>query len=222
MRPSLHAAFLFSLLSFFATASAADLTAEEVRWLKAAGPVLAYSQQLKLPLDIIVQPQARANDVALAMGFANGRCKLVLSLRGNPDAWQVLAGVPAARHDLLIETMAAHELGHCWRYARHAWHALPAGFVAVDGKDTAGGAARREEAYADLAALAWTRWRHPEEYAHVYRWMRGLRTSVALSGNSHDTRTWLRLAGDPRRLGVVTQPFADVAMLWREGVDQDR
>jgi hypothetical protein len=222
MRQSLHLAFFFFLTSLFATASAADLTAQEVRWLKAAGPVLAYSQQLNLPLDITVQPQARPNDVALAMGFANGRCKLVLSLRGNPDASRVLADVPAARQDLLIETMAAHELGHCWRYAHHAWHALPAGFVAVEGKESLGGGARREEAYADLVALAWTQWRHPAEYAGIYHWMRGLRASVALSGNSHDTRTWLLLAADPRRLGVVTQPFADVSVLWREGVSQDQ
>ena len=31
--------------------------------------MLAYSQKLKLPIDIIVQPQARAGDVPLAMGF---------------------------------------------------------------------------------------------------------------------------------------------------------
>jgi len=222
MRQSLHLALFLSIIPPFATASGADLTAQEVRWLKAAGPVLAYSQQLNLPLDITVQPQARPNDVALAMGFANGRCKLVLSLRGSPDAVNVLAGVPAARQDLLIETMAAHELGHCWRYVHHAWHALPAGFIAVNGAGAASGAARREEAYADLVALAWTRWRHPGAYAQVHRWMGGLRTSVALSGNSHDTRTWLRLAGDPRRFGVVTEPFSDVSMLWREGVHQDK
>ena len=216
---------LLALFFYFHAANAADLSAQEVRWLKAAAPVLAYSQTLQLPVDITVQPQPRAGDVALAMGFANGRCKLVLSLRGNPDAAQVLAGVPQEQQDLLIETMAAHELGHCWRYARHAWHALPAGFVATIATfgSTAGDvAARREEAYADLVALAWTQWRHPGRYRQVYRWMRGLRDSVPLSGNSHDTRTWLRLAHDPQRLGVVAQPFADVSRLWSKGVLQDR
>jgi len=222
MRLSLHLAFFTCSTALFTAAGAADLTAQEVRWLKAASPVLAYSQALKLPVDITVQPQARPNDVALAMGFGNGRCKLVLSLRGNPDAERVLAGIPAAQQDLLIETMAAHELGHCWRYAQRAWHALPAGFVANDGKAAADSAARREEAYADLVALAWTQWRHPGQYGQVYRWMRSLRDSVPLSGNSHDTRTWLHLAGDPQRLGVVAQPFADVATLWREGIVQDK
>ena len=213
---------LLALFFYFNAAGAADLTPQEVRWLKAAAPVLAYSQALQLPVDITVQPQAHAGDVALAMGFANGRCKLVLSLRGNPDAEQVLAGVPEAQQALLIETMAAHELGHCWRYARHAWHALPAGFVATSGHSAGAVAARREEAYADMVALAWTQWRHPGQYRQVYRWMRGLRDSVPLSGNTHDTRAWLRLAHDPQRLGVVAQPFADVSGLWREGIVQDR
>lgn len=210
---------LFYLVSCVVPATAADLTAQEVRWLKAAAPVLAYSQTLHLPVDITVQPQARPSDVALAMGFANGRCKLVLSLRGNPAAEQVLTGIPPEQQDLLIETMAAHELGHCWRYAQHAWHALPAGFVADGG--TGDSAARREEAYADLVALAWVQWRHPGGYQQVYHWMRDLRDSTPLSGGNHDTRAWLRLAADPQRLGNVTQPFADVAPLWRQGLVQD-
>lgn len=210
-------------LALFCTsiaAHAADLTAQEVRWLKAAAPVLAYSQTLQLPVDITVQPKARPNDVALAMGFANGRCKLVLSLRGNPAAEQVLAGVPLDQQDLLIETMAAHELGHCWRYAKHAWHTLPTGFISTGANGDS--AARREEAYADLVALAWVQQRHPGQYQQVYRWMSGLRDSRPLSGGNHDTRAWLRLASDPLRLGVQAQPFADVAQLWRDGVVLDK
>lgn len=222
MRKPSHLAFFLTCAFTAASAGAADLTAQEVRWLKAAAPVLAYSQTLHLPVDITVQPQARPNDVALAMGFAHGRCKLVLSLRDNPDAERELAGVAPAQQDVLIETMAAHELGHCWRYAQQAWHALPAGFVTSSAGTTADLATRREEAYADLVALAWTQWRHPEQYREVYGWMRSLRDSVRLSGNSHDTRTWLRMAAEPQRLGVVEQPFAGVAALWQEGVTQDR
>ncbi|WP_332879535.1 hypothetical protein [Massilia sp. S19_KUP03_FR1] len=208
----------FALICCFNSidACAADLTAQEVRWLKAAAPVLAFSQTQQLVFDITVQPQAGPNDVALAMGFADGRCKLVLSLRGNPDAEKVLADMPLEQQDLLIETMAAHELGHCWRYAQHAWHALPAGFVG-----SGDSAARREEAYADLVALAWVQMRHPGQYSAVYRWLSGLRDSSSLSGGNHDTRTWLRLASDPQRLGVQAQPFADVASLWRDGVNLD-
>jgi hypothetical protein len=212
--------FLLALFcsSLAAAASAADLTAREIRWLKAAAPVLAYSQTQHLPVDITVQPEARPSDVALAMGFVGGRCKLVVSLRGNAEAEQVLAGVPADQQDLLIETMAAHELGHCWRYVQHTWHALPTGFVAADDTLRGDGAAQREEAYADLVALAWVRSRHPGQYQQIYRWIRQLRDIRPLSGGSHDTRAWLQLAADPARLGVVTQPFADVETLWRIGL----
>lgn len=203
---------------FSSCAGAAGLTAQEVRWLKAAAPVLAYSQSLRLPVDITVQPQAGRGAVALAMGFAKGRCKLVLSLRGNPEAEQMFAAIPPAQQDLLIETMAAHELGHCWRYVQHAWHAAPTGFLTASTPDSA---TRREEAYADLAALAWVQWRHRADYLRVHRWMGKLRASVAMSGASHDTRAWLGLAADPRRFGLIAQPFADVANLWRDGAALD-
>jgi len=208
-------------------ASAAELTAQETRWLEAASPVLAYSQQIKLPVDIIVQPKAKAGDVPLAMGFDGGRCKLVLSLRGNPDAESVLAGVPEAEQPLLIEAMAAHELGHCWRYAQGVWHSLPAGFVEV-GEETADDASllvaarqlretRREEGYADLVALAWTQHRHPGEYARVYAWLEAVRRNPA-PRSGHDTRAWVLLARDGKRFGDAAQPFEDAAPLWREGL----
>lgn len=209
-------------------ASAADLTALETRWLGAAFPVLQYARSLALPIDIIVQPQARPNDVPLAMGFDGGRCKLVLSLRGNAAAEAQLAGVPTAAQGELIEAMAAHEIGHCWRYAQGAWHALPSGFIEVNEEralDPALLAAskamretRREEAYADLVALAWTRRNHPADYARVYAWLARLRDDQPVAGNGHDTRTWVALAQDGKRFGAASQPFDDALPLWREGL----
>jgi hypothetical protein len=207
---------------------AAELTALEKRWLSAAGPVLAYSQQLKLPLDITVQPQPRPGDVPLAMGFDKGRCKLVMSLRNNPDAETVLAGVPETQQGALIEAMAAHEIAHCWRYVQGVWHELPAGFVevgderALDASLLAASKAmretRREEGFADLAALAWTRRSNPDEYARVYRWLSGVRAKVAVPRSGHDTRAWVRLAGDGAAFGKAEAPFDNVDGLWREGL----
>ncbi len=110
-----------------------------------------------------MQPQDAPGAVPLALGYEAGRCKLVLSLRGNAQADSVLQGVPAARQGLMMEAMTAHEIGHCQRYAQGDWHALPRGFVEPPGtqrgkltplaqelRET-----RREEAYADLVALAW-------------------------------------------------------------------
>jgi hypothetical protein len=207
---------------------AAELTTLEKRWLDAAGPVLAYSQQLKLPLDITVQPQPRPGDVPLAMGFDKGRCKLVMSLRNNPDAETLLAGIPEAQQGALIEAMAAHEIAHCFRYAQGAWHALPAGFVEVgdeQASDTSLLAAskamretRREEGFADLAALAWTRHSNPDAYARVYRWLAGVRDRVAVPRSGHDTRAWVRLADDGAAFGKLEAPFDDVDGLWRKGL----
>jgi hypothetical protein len=213
-----------------ASAQAAELTALEGRWLRAAAPVLVYSQTLKLPIDIIVQPQARATDVPLAMGYEGGRCKLVLSLRGNPQAEDVFADVAQDNQGELIEAMAAHEIAHCWRHAQGAWNVLPAGFVEV-GEETASEGSllaiaralresRREEAYADLAALAWTRHSHPDAYARVHGWLAKVRAGQTPRGG-HDTRAWVALARDGSRFGNADAPFEDAAPLWREGLLHD-
>ena len=210
---------------------AAELTQLEQRWIASAVPVLAFARGVQLPIDIVVQPQAGPNDVPLAMGFAGGRCKLVLSLRGNPDAERQLEGVAPEAQGELIEAMAAHEIGHCWRYARGAWHALPAGFV-ESGEETADDPAllaaskamreaRREEGYADLVALAWTRHSHPAAYARVHAWLAALRHDQPVAHNGHDTRTWVALARDGALFGDARQPFEDAVPLWRKGLLQD-
>ena len=222
---------LIALTSFAgAAAQAAELTALENRWLQAAAPVLVYSQQLKLPMDVIVQPQARASDVPLAMGYAGGRCKLVLSRRGNPQAEAVFAGIAQEEQGELIEAMAAHEIAHCWRHANGAWNALPAGFVEVGEEVASDGSllamaralreSRREEAYADMAALAWTRHNHPEAYGRVHGWLSTVRAGQTPRGG-HDTRTWVALARDGSRFGNAQAPFEDAAPLWKEGLLQD-
>lgn len=217
----------FALIPALATAGA-QLTEMEMRWLKAASPVLAYAQRIKLPIDITVQPQARPNDVPLAMGFMDGRCKLVLSMRGNPDAEKVLENVPPAQHGVLMEAMAAHEVAHCWRYAQGNWHALPAGFVETGDEHSDDPSLllaaktmrenRREEGYADLVALAWTRRHHPESYQMVYSWLAGLREQVQVPGSGHDTRAWVRLAADAKVFQQAATPFDDVSGTWTEGL----
>jgi hypothetical protein len=220
--------YFLPLLLAATSVSAASLTEQETIWLRAAAPVLSYAQQLKLPIDIIVQPQAGENDVPLAMGFDKDRCKLVLSLRGNPNAEKVLDGVPQDARGELIEAMAAHEIGHCYRYAQGAWHALPAGFVEA-GEQTASDPSllrvaremrqtRREEGYADLVALAWTRHSHPQAYGRIYGWLESVRKVQPVSGGSHDTRAWVGLARDASVFGPDDAPFDAAMPLWRNGL----
>ncbi len=193
---------LLSLLT--ANAGAAQLTETELRWLRAGAPVLDYAKRIGLPIDIVVQPQAGPNDVPIAMGFDGGRCKLVLSMRGNPQAETILAEVPETARAVMIEAMTAHEVGHCWRYAQGDWHVLPTGFVET-GQEQAADArlldeakamreTRREEGFSDLAALAWTRARHPADYAAVLGWIEHVRSAQPLAGSSHDTLVWLQPA----------------------------
>jgi ADP-ribose pyrophosphatase YjhB (NUDIX family) len=227
-KPSL---FVAAFCAASQAAGAADLTLLEQRWLGAAYPVLEYARGIRLPIDIIVQPRARPNDVALAMGFDGGRCKLVVSLRGNPDAEKVLADVPPSQQGELIEAMAAHEIAHCWRYARGAWHALPAGFVEISNETAADPSLlaaskamremRREEGYADLVALAWIRHRHPDAYARVHAWLNQVRSAQPVAHSGHDTRVWVRLAADGKRFDAAARPFEDAAALWREGLLND-
>ena len=220
-----------SLLLFSSLASAGQLTETETRWLTAGTPVLTYAkQELKLPIDIVVQPQAKPGDVPLALGFDNGRCKLVLSMRGNPQAEAVLDSLPADQHTLMIEAMTAHEIGHCWRYAQGNWHALPAGFVEVQGEQAATPdllqlaqsmrETRREEGYADLVALAWIQQRHPGQYAQVAAWLQKVRQPLAEEGEvgSHDTRVWLRLAPTGAAFNPSQPLFDQATVLWRQGL----
>jgi hypothetical protein len=225
--------FLMSLLialSPLPAVAAAKLTDLESRWLRAGQPVIAFARARGLPIDIIVQPQDAPGAVPLALGYEAGRCKLVLSLRGNAQADSVLQGVPAARQEAMIEAMTAHEIGHCQRYAQGDWHVLPRGFVelpsmqrgklkrlAQELRET-----RREEGYADLVALAWMHGRHPEQYQDVLAWMRGVRASDESGEGSHATQAWLALAQDQSAFDESASPFEQAQVLWLKGLSGDK
>ena len=221
---------LFLLLLLLSSlAPAAQLTEMETRWLSAGSAVLAYAkQELKLPIDITVQPQARANDVPLALGFQDGRCKLVLSMRGNPNAEDILSSVPAAQQPLMIEAMVAHEIGHCWRYAQGIWHVLPAGFEesapaapdATQEQLQALRETRREEGFADLVALAWIQRRHPAQYGDVAAWMAKVRQPSPAT-RSHSTLAWLQLAPTGAAFADGLPLFEQAGKLWRQGLLRD-
>jgi hypothetical protein len=200
----------------------------EQRWLQGAWPVVTYARRTGVPLDVIVQPQPVAGAAPLAMAFVDGRCKLVLSMRGNAQAQATLDGIEPALLDATLELMVAHELGHCHRYLDGAWYGLPAGFVATT-RPPAGlqgellamyttmQATRREEAFGDLVGLAWTRQHHPELYNRLHGWLMTERGTDLIAGSHHDTLAWLRLAGDG---GALAGPsiFTGAATLWASGL----
>jgi hypothetical protein len=209
-----------------ASCLAADLTATEMRWLRGSWPVVAYARASGMPLDVVVQPQLAPGAAPLALAFVDGRCKLVLSMRGNAEAESTLARIEPELFGATLELMAAHELGHCRRYLDGAWYGLPAGFTPSipDGLDPELRAAyvdmaslRREEGYGDLVGLAWTEQHHPAEYARLHAWLVEERRRDRVAGSPHDTLAWVRLAEH----GIApagTSIFAGPAALWRSGL----
>ncbi|MEO8298657.1 MAG: hypothetical protein ABI574_12710 [Burkholderiales bacterium] len=218
-------AFVAAMLAWPAC-QAVDLTPTETQWLRGAWPVIAFVKSEKLPLDIVVQPQASPGAAPLALAFVDGRCKLVLSMRGNPEAEATLERIEPDLRDATLELMAAHELGHCRRYLDGAWYGLPASFQAtvpsVLSPDLRTAyvrmkAARREEGYGDLVGLAWVQQQRPQQYARLHAWLLAERTRDLLPGSHHDTLAWVRLAQDGDTLAGPSI-FAAAARLWAAGL----
>lgn len=210
-------------------AQAADLSATETRWLQGMWPVVGYARASNLAFDVVVQPQHNAGAAPLAMAFVDGRCKLVLTMRGNPEAQATLDRIEPELLDATLELMAAHELGHCHRYLNGSWYTLPAGFAAgvpeVVGPELqdawqAMQATRREEGYGDLVGLAWTQRQHPQWYARLHAWLLAERSRELVPHSHHDTLAWVRRAAG----GVAADEasiFAAAASLWQAGLAAD-
>jgi hypothetical protein len=227
-RPFLDACALAALFTLAAPAARADgaLTPLERRWMAAGMPVLQHARASALPLDIVVQPDDEPDASPIAMAIKDGRCKLVVSMRGNPRIDRLAASVPPALFGPIVEAVFAHEVAHCWRWSRGAWNTLPAGFVdhlddAPAGVDAALVRAmhetRREEGYADLVGLAWTRRTHPGDYAGVLGWFKRVRRDE-FEGEHHDTGIWLRLVHDPAAFDVGGDLFRQAEALWKRGL----
>jgi hypothetical protein len=207
--------------------TAAELTPVETRWLAGVWPVVRFAKTERLPLDVVVQPQPTPDSAPLTLGFVDGRCKLVLSMRGNPEAQATLDRIAPELLDEALELMAAHELGHCRRYLDGTWLRLPAGFVPENPaglgpelRDAylAMRAMRREEGYADLVGLAWTQQRHPGDYARLHAWLVAERSRDLVPGSQHDTLAWIQLAGASAHADAVSI-FAAAAELWQTGLE---
>lgn len=218
-------AALAAFLTFPVLAPAADLTETEQRWLRGAWPVLSWAKAERLPLDIVVQPQPAPDAAPLAMAFVNGRCKLVLSMRGNDEAQATLERTPVELRDAALELMAAHEIGHCRRHLDGTWFDAPAGFVTAEppglpetlrGAWTQMQATRREEAYADLVGLAWVRRHHAKDYPRLHAWLVAERSRERIPGDHHDTLAWIEAAADESFPGATV--FAAAQVLWPRGL----
>jgi hypothetical protein len=226
-KPSILGWLFLALTLVARTGAAADLTPVEKHWLEGIWPVVTYAKENGLPLDLVIQPQPAAGEAPLAMAFIDGRCKLVLTMRGNDAAQAVLDRIPDGLLGPALELMAAHELGHCRRHLDGAWLRTPSGFaptappgLAIDLRATylEMQAQRREEAYADLVGLAWGERHHADRYAALQAWLVGERSADLIDGSPHDTLAWIRSAADHRSLGGRTI-FDAADAVWNAELD---
>ncbi len=226
-------AFAALMLAAHGAPAAADLTATEQRWLAGATPPVTWAMKQGMPIDIVVLPQAQAGAAPLAMGYEDGRCKLVFAMRGNPAAESTLAGIPAPLLQATLEAMTAHEIGHCQRHRSGAFDSLPSGLtdqpdLIEKSQPTAELQAaaremritRREEAFADLVGLAWTHAHHADQFAQVLAWFEAARADETPRG-FHDTRHWLALAHGADAFAGTATPFDQAAALWTRGLLDD-
>jgi hypothetical protein len=219
------------LLTLASASRAADLTALESRWLQAGMPVLLAAKAEGLPLDIIVQPQPTPGETPIGLAYIDGRCKLVLSTRGNEEAEKLAASIPSDFKEPILEAVMAHEIGHCWRHHTGAWGTLPPGLEAgadlsaLSAHDAeqlkAMWATRREEGFADAAGLAWTLEKRPQAYARVHAWLTASRAEQELPGGFRDTRAWLRLAADPAVFRAAPTYLERAHSVWVAGLTAD-
>ena len=223
------------LLASHAAPAAADLTDTERRWLAGAMPPVAWALKQGMPIDIVVLPQAQAGAAPIAMGYddADGRCKLVFAMRGNPAAESTLDAIPAPLLQATLEAMTAHEIGHCQRHRSGAFDSLPSGLTdkpdAIESRQPTAELqamaremriTRREEAYADLVGLAWTHAHHADQYAQVLAWFDAARSDETPRG-FHDTRHWLALACASDAFADAADPFEQAAAIWQRGLLDD-
>ena len=226
-------AFFALLLASHAAPAAADLTDTERRWLAGATPPVAWALKQGLPIDIVVLPQAQAGAAPIAMGYDDGRCKLVFAMRGNPAAEATLAAIPPPLLQATLEAMTAHEIGHCQRHRSGAFDSLPSGLTdrpdAIESRQPTAELqamaremriTRREEAFADLVGLAWTHAHHADQYAQVLAWFDEARSDETPRG-FHDTRHWLALAHAPDAFAEEASPFDQAATMWQRGLLDD-
>ncbi len=231
MRKRLLTVLAAGLALASAIVQGAELTATESTWLEAARPVLAFARAQGLPLRIMVQPQDTRGETPIGMAFIEGRCVLVLSMRGNPEAQALLDTIGRGLLGPVVEAMAAHELAHCWRHDSRAWGTMPSGLMEISGfshgPDEQAGLledarrTRREEGFADLVSLAWTLQRNPDRYEDVHAWYVLQRATAAVQNGPHDTRAWIQLAADKAAFKPAASIFEQVETLWRAGLLED-
>ena len=211
-------------------AADAALTERETNWLAAGRPVLRYAASEGLSVDVVVQPDNQPDLSPMAMGIRNGRCTLVVSMRGNAEIESLSRSVPPTLFRPVAQAIFAHEVAHCWRFTKGGWHSEPA--VSAEASKGESPTAlvraehemrltRREEGYADLVGLAWTLHAHAGQYEQVRAWLSAYRREHAIAGDHHDTALWIDLARDKAAFAPAADLFVEAGVVFERGLQQE-
>jgi len=217
---------LSCLISTLALADGA-LTERETSWLVAGVPVLRYAAREGLSIDVVVQPDDQPDLSPVGMGIRNGRCTLVVSMRGNAEIDSLSRSVPTTLFVPVAQAIIAHEVAHCWRFMGGGPHAAPAvpadaaagqSPTALESAEREMRLTRREEGYADLVGLAWTLHAHAGQYEQVRAWLAAYRRDPAIRGDHHDTGLWIDLAHDKAAFTPADNLFLQANAVWKRGL----
>lgn len=181
-------------------------------WETVAREMILRPEFEALPLQIRRVPARASGGSPIEVQVQSGQCLLQLRTLGHPLVPLLLAKAAPQDRLLWMQTVIVHEIAHCWRWQddTSALHQL-AHLTSHAGTDprAARQAARqrqREEAFADVAALAWV-WRvAPTQFGSMLEAFQRLRSDLRLSVGPHDTRLALeRVRREGFALGLA--PF---------------
>lgn len=203
MGPQLAVLALLAACAFPALAAGSAATspstgspATEAQWVAAAERAVAFAQARGMPIALEVQAGDKlSGHTPVGIKSAGGRCTLLVSARDNPTADKVSAMIDPALLDVFLESAAIHEVGHCHRRLRgypHNEQLLPA--VAWIGPVRSWFTRRilTEEAYADMASVAWMARYHGERFAPLVQQL--VKVRQRFREPKHDTLPWLEIA----------------------------
>jgi len=180
--------FIFaSLVCAFAFAGN-EMTAQESEWAKAAVPfskdAVIDGVQLKLLVD--VNPEKGISPAGSAYYAADDSCAFIVRVRDNM-AVDVLRDLADTDHSWEVaKTVAfAHEYGHCVQF--HVSHTQ-------GDADTPKRSHTKDEAFADVFALAWVYQHQPENFEEAMDYLRKLRGLPKSLTANYNTQVYLRKA----------------------------
>ncbi len=192
-------------LAALLTCGAACARAPVDPWPTVVRGVVARAEFQALPLSVEVSAKAQQGS-PLSMEWREGRCVLLVRTHRNPQAQALLELAAPSARTLFMQAVAVHELAHCYR-TQDKPELLAALFSLAERAERQSDLTpqleqdiRREETFADVAALAWAEREDEARYPDVLSAFERLREDPRFTGPRHDTRLALARI---RRFGML-------------------